>query len=193
LSPSLFLPHSPISPRLKWIDAHLLGPHQRPNLSLWTWLCNTDSLTARLVAKSQGAFQVEIQRQVIAIPSLSEQRLLGQAHPKLALIREVVLLGHGQPWVFARSVLPLESLNGKLRHLRKQDKRPLGAFLFSQPELRRSAIAVAQIRRHHNYVPDTLIQQDSLWGRRSVFYVEDKPLLVSEVFLPAFLTQLSKP
>ena len=35
------------------------------------------------------------------------------------------------------------------------------------------------------------IDNQLLWGRRSVFYLQQKPLLVSEVFLPAFATRLS--
>jgi chorismate--pyruvate lyase len=58
--------------------------------------------------------------------------------------------------------------------------------------LRRGAIAVSRISRHHAYVP-TRFQQEPLWGRRSVFYLEDKPLLVSEVFLDAFVATLNRP
>jgi chorismate--pyruvate lyase len=116
--------------------------------------------------------------------------VLGMKRPVLALIREVVLYGEGQPWVFARSVLPITSLCGKLRHLRKQNTRPLGAFLFSQPDLQRSSIVVAQISDDHAYVPARLTQGQNLWGRRSVFYLDAKPLLVSEVFLPGFCTRI---
>jgi chorismate--pyruvate lyase len=77
-----------------------------------------------------------------------------------------------------------------LRHLRKQDTRPLGAFLFSKPNLQRSSIAVAQISDNHAYVPARLSQGQNLWGRRSVFYLDAKPLLVSEVFLPGFCTRI---
>jgi len=30
---------------------------------------------------------------------------------------------------------------------------------------------------------------ESVWGRRSVFYLHKKPLLVNEVFLPSILDQ----
>lgn len=167
-------------------------PQQRrhPIPVLWRWLEDKGSLTARLIAQSQGHFKVRVLRQLLARPSLSEQRCLGMARHELALVREVVLMGRDQPWVFARSVLPLRSLTGNLRHLRKQDTRPLGAFLFSQPKLCRSEIAVSQISRHHDYVPASLQGDKILWGRRSVFYVEAKPLLVSEVFLDTFVTSL---
>lgn len=144
------------------------------------------SLTAKLIELSQGDFTVKVLRQIYARANPSESDALGIAHHSLSLIREVILLGHNQPWVFARSVLPLNSLNGKLRHLRKQGSRPLGAFLFSQRHLLRSPIALALINRHHGYAPENLIGDHLVWGRRSIFYVAGKPLLVSEVFLPGF-------
>lgn len=163
---------------------------RRPSAALRDWLLDTGSLTARLVARSEGHFHVQVLRQQIERPRLSEWRCLGMPKHHLALVREVILHGHREPWVFARSVLPLTSLTGGLRHLRKQDARPLGAFLFSQPHLRRSAIAVSRISRHHGYVPAALLRESPLWGRRSVFYLDGKPLLVSEVFLGSFTRTL---
>ncbi|HWV15283.1 MAG TPA: chorismate lyase [Cellvibrio sp.] len=157
-----------------------------PNSHLRPWLLDKSSLTAKLITLSRGNFRVQVLRQTYARPSRSEAKALGVAPHHLSLIREVILEGNNQPWVFARSVLPLTSLQGRLRHLRKQGTRPLGAFLFSQPQLSRSPIALALISRHHNYVPEILLGDTPVWGRRSIFYLYGKPLLVSEVFLSDF-------
>jgi chorismate--pyruvate lyase len=172
-------PASPLrwQPLSRWLNS------MRPPAHLRAALLDAGSLTARLIALSQGQFRVEILRQGLAYPSLSEQLNLNISRHQLALVREVALIGNGQPWVFARSVLPLSSLTGRLRRLRQQGNHPLGAFLFRQPNMRRSAIALAHISRHHGYVPCALREDGPLWGRRSVFFVDDKPLLVSEVFL----------
>lgn len=180
------------SPALAWQPLQSITRQQRPNPVLQDWLGDSGSLTARLIAQSDGDFNVRVVRQIIGRPTLNERQLLGMKQPALALIREVILLGRNEPWVFARSILPLTSLTGSLRHLRKQNNRPLGAFLFSQPQLQRSAIAVARINRDHAYVPGDLVTNQPLWGRRSVFYLQQKPLLVSEVFLPAFVAQLDQ-
>lgn len=180
------------SPALAWQPLQSITRQQRPNPALQDWLGDSGSLTARLIGQSDGDFNVRVVRQIIGRPTLNERRLLGMKQPALALIREVILLGRNEPWVFARSILPLTSLTGSLRHLRKQNNRPLGAFLFSQPQLQRSPIAVARISRDHAYVPGDLAANQSLWGRRSVFYLQQKPLLVSEVFLPAFVAQLDQ-
>lgn len=181
------------SSKLKWQSLESIARPQRPHSALQVWLNDSGSLTARLIAQSKGNFRVQVVRQVIGCPTLNERQVLRMKQPALALIREVILLGHGEPWVFARSIMPLTSLTGALRHLRKQNNRPLGAFLFSQPKLQRSAIAVARISHDHAYVPDDLLDKHLLWGRRSVFYLQKKPLLVSEVFLPAFTAQLDHP
>lgn len=176
--------------QMVWQPMQSIASHQRPSQALRSWLDDRGSLTARLIAQSDGDFAVQVMRQTIGRPTLNERQVLGMKQPALALIREVTLLGRREPWVFARSILPLASLTGSLRHLRKQNNRPLGAFLFSQPQLQRSAIAVTRIGRDHAYVPGDLAGNQLLWGRRSVFYLQQKPLLVSEVFLPAFTVQL---
>lgn len=172
-----------VRPRQPW--------HLHPSTALRSWLLDSGSLTAKLQKLSNGHFSVEVLRQVHARASRSEALALGIGFNELCLIREVILRGHHQPWVFARSVLPLRSLTGSLRHLRKQGTRPLGAFLFSQPHLKRSPIALALISGHHAYLPEALIGANPVWGRRSVFSLADKPLLVSEVFLPGFASAIS--
>lgn len=116
------------------------------------------------------------------------------AHHRLAVIREVVLYGKDQPWVYARSVLPLSSLTGHLRRLRKFDNRPLGALLFAEPSMRRGKLEIASIHPSQVALPAALGVFDApLWGRRSVFYLTGKPLLVSEIFLPTFTPCHSDP
>lgn len=182
---------SPFSPRLVWRPIKHWRGAARPPYALQDWLTDPGSLTARLIAKSHGAFDVQVLRQVIGRPTANECVALGLGFNELALVREVVLRGHSQPWVFARSLLPLSSLTGELRHLRRQGSRPLGAFLFSQPHLERSPLEIARIASGQGYVPASYAGLDTLWGRRSVFRLRAKPLLVSEVFLPDFVASLT--
>ena len=187
----------PLPLSLTWQPMARINRSQRPSPAMQAWLTNAGSLTARLIDYSDGQFKVQVVRQIIGIPRLDERRVLGMKQPTLALIREVILCGREEPWVFARSLLPLTSLTGRLRHLRKQGTRPLGAFLFSQPQITRSAIAVARISRDHAYVPAALAGATPLGGRRLVFTLQQlscrqKPLLVSEVFLPAFVARLAR-
>ncbi|WP_111641622.1 chorismate--pyruvate lyase family protein [Marinimicrobium alkaliphilum] len=180
--------HSPEHTQPRWHSgAHR---HRQMPAHLRPWLLDHGSLTAKLQALSQGHFRVEILRQSRGYPLLSEQKLLGMAPRRLAVIREVVLYGNNEPWVFARSVLPLASLTGPLRRLRHLDNQPLGALLFSQPNLVRGPIEISAMGPGQGYVPTALQGQEPLWGRRSVFWLYQRPLMVSEVFLDAFTRRI---
>lgn len=181
---------SPTCRPLRWCARRQLPISNRPPAVLAQWLDDEGSLTARLLRLSQGQFRVEVLRQTIALPQRDEWQALGMKRPSRTLIREVILLGADEPWIFARSLLPLSSLVGNLRHLRKQGNQPLGAFLFSQTQLQRSPITVTRLGGHHGYLPNHLIGAERLWARRSVFSLQNRPLLVSEVFLPALCRQL---
>ena len=169
-----------------WQSYRRLPAYAVPNR--WRpWLLDRGSLTQRLVAASAGQFRVRILTQGIAKPRRTEAKALGIPRQQLAVVREVILYGSNQPWVYARSVLPLSSLTGRLARLRKLDERPLGALLFADPSMRRGKLELARVQPAKVALPQELgIFDTSLWGRRSVFYIADKPLLVSEIFLPTF-------
>lgn len=156
--------------------------------SLRPWLLDRGSLTKLLLAASGNRFSVRILHQRIAVPRDSERRALALACRRLALIREVILYGADQPWVYARSILPLASLTGRLRRWRKLDERPLGERLFDIPHLGRGPIEIAHLNAGTPAlaaIPADAIAS-RLWGRRSVFFVYRKPLLVNEIFLAPF-------
>ena len=103
------------------------------------------------------------------------------------MVREVVLYGNAQPWVFARSILPLSTLTGRLRKLRQLSNQPLGELLFKDPSMCREPVQYARFDAGNNLLPQSTVSMDQVsWGRRSVFRLDNKPLLVAEVFLPDF-------
>lgn len=161
------------------------------------WLLDEGSLTAHLLAASGGDFRVEIISQNWGRPHLHEARLLGIDPHQACLLREVFLVCKGQPWVYARSVLPNTSLRGSLRHLRKFGSRPLGQLLFNDPNLAREPFELTtlplqdipgQAARNNSTesVAGTYDRMEHCVGRRSRFVLQGKPLMVSEIFLPAF-------
>lgn len=150
-----------------------------------TWLEDRGSLTRRLLALSGGDFRVEILRQFIGRPKAGEARALGLPPGRWAMIREVILWGQATPWVHARSILPLTTLTGRQRPLRQLDDRPLGQVLFSDTSMRRGPVAVALVDGATLPAPFAA-PGSGLWGRRSLFRLDDKPLLVAEIFLPGF-------
>jgi chorismate--pyruvate lyase len=165
----------------KWKD----GGNMRLQLQDWQqdWLLDTGSLTKRLIEASDGQFRVAIQRQALLPTYLSEAKLLDIDPRQLALVREVILFGREQAWVFARSIIPQNTLTGRLRALKNLDNRPLGQLLFNDPSMRRDPIEVAKVEAQHRFLPKHLSTQSTHWGRRSRFFLDDKAILVSEVFL----------
>lgn len=124
-------------------------------------------------------------------PRLAEARSLKISSRRYALIREVVMHGQGQPWVYARSIIPQSTLKGRLRRLRKLDNNPLGSLLFGDRAMRRGAIEIARFSADNALIPQKVRSKKPLWARRSRFYLDDKPLLVREVFLDAFYPHIS--
>lgn len=181
--PIRFHPQSP-----NWRDFHTWFSHDLP-IANREWLLDGSSLTKRLIKTSNNQFSVQVLRQQWDNAALSEYDLLGISPRQRCLIREVLLLCHGQPWVYARSVLPISSLTGELRHLRRFDNRPLGQLLFNTPGMHRSPFQIACLAASDLPLQATLSLKEknpTLWGRRSRFVIYNKPLLVSEIFLPAF-------
>jgi chorismate--pyruvate lyase len=153
---------------------------------LWrAWLMDQGSLTQRLIDASRGDFRVRKLSQSWQRPTHSEAQCLGLPPRQLAMVREVELVCHGKPWVYARSVFPQSTLTGRLRCLKKLDSRPLGALLFSDPTMQRTHFEIAALSnaKLENYF--TASGCHYAWGRRSLFFLDEKPILVAEVFLPA--------
>lgn len=140
------------------------------------WLLDRGSLTQHLVEASRGHFRVDVVRQLWGRPSRSEARALNIDPRQRVLIREVRLLGHDQPWVFARTIIPASTLTGKQRKLNGLGCRSLGSVLFSDPTMKRGPLQVSRLTQSSGEIT---------WARRSLFYLANKPLLVTEVFLPA--------
>ncbi len=153
------------------------------------WLFDPGSLTKRLKLKCPPPFKVQLIRQFYARPCISERRCLKMPEQQRSLVRQVILHCGGQPVVFARTVIPMSTLSGAQRRLAYLGEKPLGAFLFSDSAMTRGAMEVANLTQGqalYNFIADSLDETpDYVWGRRSVFYLGHKPLLVSEVFLPS--------
>lgn len=150
------------------------------------WLLDEESLTRRLRDRWGTAFRVQLTAHLWTLPALDEVRLLGLKAGTQALIREVLLCDGDLPCVRARTVLPTTTLTGKHRQLACLGTRPLGAAIFADPSLRRDRLDVAQVGPGDPVFPNL---GERAWGRRSLFSLEGKPLVVYEVFLPEFFEE----
>ncbi len=165
LSPSRQTPHWRTLRR-----AALLPNNLRP------WLTHRGSLTRLLRRASGNQLSVRVLHQGWGRPRADEARLLHLRSRQWVLIREVELSGQGEPWILARTLIPMRTLRGANRQLLHLGTRPLGDLLFQVPTLRRAPLQFARLRA---------LDGQTLWARRSLFQLHHAPLLVSEVFLPA--------
>ena len=140
-----------------------------------SWVLDSGSLTRRLIDVSNGNFAVNVTFQGWDYPRLDELMALNLSRKQKALVREVELLCFGEVWVKARSIIPITTLSGEERQLAYLGNRPLGAFLFSSRAMKRNDMEIAVI---------TGAKKQSIYGRRSCFLLHQKPLLVSEIFMP---------
>jgi chorismate lyase len=160
--------------------------HVRPDSAVTDWIFDPASLTARLIAACKGQFRVEVLSLQCGLPRRDEARALKMSSRQLAQIRQVLLYCNDVPWVYARTIMPVSSLQGALRGLTRLGNKPLGAVLFANRTMRRSVIEVTRLTAQHPCYAALLNPgNETVWGRRSVFHLHDRPLLVSEFFLPA--------
>ncbi len=154
--------------------------------SLLDWLLDPASLTRRL-QQVCGEFRVQVLNQAWARPLHDETHALSLRNGAQVFVREVLLLCDGQPRVFARTVIPRQTLSGKYRRLTRLGNKSLGAVLFADPLMRRDKLELSAITARHplfERATHKLIKQPSvIWGRRSLFHLNNKPLLLSEIFL----------
>jgi len=172
-------------PKYQWIGEKIPA-------SFSCWLHDEGSLTKQIINACAEQFRVHVLNQHWGIPMLNESLRLQSNPGEFALIREVILYCGDEPWVYARTIMPRKTLTGKQRHLLMLGTKPLGAILFSDPNMHRDEIEIARINRQHDIFATAMTghddKYDEIWGRRSIFYIgKQKPLLVNEVFLPNIL------
>lgn len=175
-----------------WHEASRLHRREIPEAALRR-LLDPASLTRRIQAACPGYFRVQVLAQGWARPQHNEVLALGMRDGSWGFVREVHLLCDDKPWVYARTVIPRTTLTGPRRRLTRLKSRPLGAVLFADPSMRRAAVEIARLTPCDKLYPAALRhlveRPPMIWGRRSLFTLGGKPLLVSEIFLPSIPPQ----
>lgn len=169
----------------RWYQRHQLF-NQSIQPALLPWLFDASSLTARLIDICDKNFSVRVISQQWQKLDNEEAAAMSLRHINSALVRQVLLCCGDKPLVYARTVIPATTIEGAQRRYANMGSRPLGAMLFSDRTMRREDVQVAILPASHQ-ANDFASSGEPIWGRRSVFRVSGKPLLVSEYFLPELL------
>ena len=157
-----------------------------PSSYLKNWLLDTGSLTERLQTQCTSFHLTLIGQQQAEMSPEEFQRVCTfqqQLNPREWQVREVILWGDNQPWVFARSIIPQRLCESDFVNLNTQ---PLGQLIFNDKRFKRMPFEITHMRANKSFLAQLHILSDiDLWGRRSAFSFENLKMTVSEVFLPS--------
>lgn len=167
------------------------APAENVPAALADWLCETGSLTERLIASGR-LFAVEVLAQGVEPAWPDEAAALGLTAGAPALAREVRLTLDGAPFVYARSLCRADS--PAWAGVLARGSRSLGLTLFADPGMLRHPLQF--ITGQPARLALLAQAQQACWpglagplaARRSLFGALDDALLVHEVFHPDLVT-----
>lgn len=139
---------------------------------LKSWLYASGSLTQQLTDLAHGKFNVQPVKEHFQRLSFSDARWMGMPHQHTSWVRESHLYGcEAQPWVKAKSIFPILSLQKRARIFQHIGKKPIGWFLFQRTN--------PQCERRVLWLEDG-------WTRQSCYTWHGCKFIVQETFLPSF-------
>ncbi|EGY34759.1 4-hydroxybenzoate synthetase/chorismate--pyruvate lyase [Aggregatibacter actinomycetemcomitans serotype e str. SC1083] len=151
--------------RLHWLAEDASQAKQLPP-SVQCWLFDKQSLTVKL-KRACTRFDVKVRSEKWIEKTFENETAL--LPTEAYWCREVLLFGDGIPWVEARTLIP-KALLAHYQDLSTLGNKPIGEWLFQQ----------APNRQLIQWAQDP---QSGLYARRSLFLVQNMPLLISELFL----------
>ena len=114
-----------------------------------------------------------LHNKVVKAEKLNSQEVeLLQREP--CLLRKVVLRGDGCPWVLGRTLIPNSSMEDHEFDFTMQGEKPLGLTIFTSDDIKRDSLQVAWVKT----------SDGDFLARRSRLWVNQKPMLIAELFLP---------
>lgn len=147
-------------------------------VELKKWLFADGSLTQQLMQLADGQFHVELLKENYQKMTVKDATWLAMPHHHLAWVREVYLYGcEDRPWVRAKSIFPILSLQAKARIFPHIGQKPIGALLFQRttPKCERRVVKL----------------KDG-WTRQSCYHWHGCKFIVQETFLSDFEQYLKR-
>ena len=137
------------------------------------WLLEKGSLSRRLAGKCEKLSVNLLNNTMIPVRQISEKERALLSGSEF-LLREVVLFGDSQEWVVGRTLIPSQSLEEQPYDLTEQGEIPLGLTVFSAENVHRDELKIGWAET----------PSGRLIARRSRLWMNQKPMLVAELFLP---------
>ena len=140
------------------------------NKEILSWLNEAGSITSRI--KSFSNFRLKLLKDGPGEVDIIEDDLIISNYEENN-IREVILLSNEEPLIYAKSIIPLETIKLGLNILGNLKENPLGDILFSNPEIKKKYMLFARFQS----------KEEIFYGRKGIYTVKGYPFSVCEIFL----------
>ena len=140
------------------------------NKEILSWLNEAGSITSRI--KSFSNFKLKLLKDGPGEVDIIEDDLIISNYEENN-IREVILLSNEEPLIYAKSIIPLETIKLGLNILGNLKENPLGDILFSNPEIKKKYMLFAKFESNKRI----------FYGRKGIYTVKGYPFSVCEIFL----------
>ena len=140
------------------------------NKEILSWLNESGSITSRI--KSFSDFKLKLLRDGPGEVDASEDDLIISNYRENN-IREVLLYSDEEPLIYAKSIIPLETIRLGLDILGNLKENPLGDILFSNPEIKKEYMLFSKFESNKKI----------FYGRKGIYTVKGFPFSVCEIFL----------
>ena len=140
------------------------------NKEILSWLNESGSITSRI--KSFSDFKLKLLRDSPGEVDAAVDDLIISNY-KENNIREVLLYSDEEPLIYAKSIIPLETIRLGLGVLGNLKENPLGDILFSNPEIKKEYMLFSKFESNKKI----------FYGRKGIYTVKGYPFSVCEIFL----------
>lgn len=147
-----------------------MGSLEINSKEILSWLNESGSITSRI--KSFSKFKLKLLRDGPGKVDEIEDDLI-IANYEENNIREVVLYSNEKPLIYAKSIIPIETINLGLGVLGNLKENPLGDILFSDPKIKKKYMLFARFESNKKI----------FFGRKGIYSVKGYPFSVCEIFL----------
>lgn len=140
------------------------------NKEILSWLNESGSITSRI--KSFSDFKLKLLKDSPGEVDAAVDDLIISNY-KENNIREVLLYSDEEPLIYAKSIIPLETIRLGLGVLGNLKENPLGDILFSNPEIKKEYMLFSKFE----------LNKKIFYGRKGIYTVRGFPFSVCEIFL----------
>lgn len=157
------------------------------------YLLFTGSLTQKISDESNGKFSLTVLANDWQTLCVDESQALSLNKDEQGFIREVLIYADELPVIYAKTIFPAETLNETNTALKQLGNQSLGDILFKSDNCSREYLEYATLDKTNALYKrieqhSSLHNQENIFARRSLFLMQEKPLLVLEAFLPDLAT-----